>query len=320
MSVASIPAGSDGMARRSRRRTARDQAWNEVPLRLYGLKRGTVGLVTALCALFGVFTLVPLVWLLINSTKNEQNLFGSFGFWFASPFELFHNIGLLFQNVDGDGRYMRWLANTALYTVVGGVGSTVLSALAGYGFARYKFRGGRALFYLIIAALLVPLTAVTLPLYFVYAKVGLINSVWGMFLPSMVSPVGVYLMRTFIRGSVPQELLDAARIDGAGEIRIFVRIALPLMVPGLMTVLLLSVVAVWNNYFLPLVIFSKQQLYPLTVGIGLWAQHGSVGGGAVPLFPLVVTGGLLTILPVIVLFLALQRYWRGGTLLGSLTG
>jgi multiple sugar transport system permease protein len=125
-------------------------------------------------------------------------------------------------------------------------------------------------------------------------------------------------MRTYVRMSVPRELIDAARIDGAGEVRIFFRIALPLMVPGLMTVLLISIVAVWNNYFLPLIIFSRNDLFPLTVGMGVWSQHAPTSGDN-NLYPLVVMGGLVTILPLIALFLALQRYWRGGLLLGSLT-
>jgi ABC-type glycerol-3-phosphate transport system permease component len=124
-------------------------------------------------------------------------------------------------------------------------------------------------------------------------------------------------MRVYVEVSVPRELIDAARLDGAGELRIFFRLALPLMVPGLMTVLLLSIVGVWNNYFLPLIIFSQNRLYPLTVGLGLWAQRAQNSGNA-ELFPLVVIGGLITIIPLIALFLVLQRYWRSGLLLGSI--
>jgi multiple sugar transport system permease protein len=225
------------------------------------------------------------------------------------------NFALLFQNVDGYGVYFQWFGNTVLYG--GGGGATALAALAGYGFARFRFRGSRALFYLVIAALLVPITAITLPLYLSYAKVHLINSVWGMILPSMVSPVGVYLMKVFVEVSVPRELIDAARIDGAGELQIFFRLALPLMVPGLMTVLLLNVVTVWNNYFVPLIIFSQNQLYPLTVGLGLWSERAQNSGNA-QIFPLIVLGGLVTIVPLIALFLILQRYWRSGLLLGSI--
>jgi multiple sugar transport system permease protein len=309
------PAAKPG--RRRRRRERDEDRYNEIPIEYYGLRRGTIAVITAICAAFAVFTLIPIVWIIINSTKTQANIFETFGFWFASPLVLGRNFGLLFQNVDGYGIYFQWFGNTALYAVLGGGGATALAALAGYGFARFNFRTSRVLFYLVIAALLVPITAITLPLYLTYAKVGLINSIWGMILPSMVSPVGVYLMKVFVEVSVPRELIDAARIDGASEIRIFFKLALPLMVPGLMTVLLLSIVGVWNNYFLPLIIFTQNHLYPLTVGLGLWSQRAQNSGNA-ELFPLVVIGGLVTVVPLIALFLILQRYWRSGLLLGSI--
>ena len=229
--------------RRERRRWERIEEQDAaIPVELYGLKRGTVSVLTACCVLFAVFTLVPVAWIIFNSTKTQPNIFGTFGFWFARPFVFFHNFRMLSENVDGDGTYIRWFGNTALYAVLGGGGATALAAFAGYGFAMFRFRGSKVYFYIIIGALLVPIGAITLPLYLVYAKAHLINPIWGMILPSLVSPVGVYLMRTYIGLSVPRELVDAARIDGAGEARIFFKIALPLMVPGLMTVLLLSVV------------------------------------------------------------------------------
>jgi multiple sugar transport system permease protein len=300
-----------------RRRRRHEQPSDEIPIEYYGLRRGTVTAITAACTVFAVFTLIPIVWLIINSTKTQANIFETFGFWFSSPFVLARNFSLLFQNVDGYGVYLQWFGNTALYAVLGGGGATALSAFAGYGFARFNFRSSRVLFYLVIAALLVPITAITLPLYLTYAKVHLINSIWGLILPSMVSPVGVYLMKVFVEVSVPRELIDAARLDGASEVRIFFRLALPLMFPGLMTVLLLSIVGVWNNYFLPLIIFTQNHLYPLTVGLGLWSQRAQNSGNA-ELFPLVVIGGLMTVVPLIALFLILQRYWRSGLLLGSI--
>ena len=300
-------------SRRLERLAERDAV---IPVELYGLKRGTVTVLTACCVLFAVFTLIPLAWVIINSTKTQANIFQSFGFWFASPFEFFHTFANLFRDVDGDGTYSNWFLNTVLYAAVGGGGATVLSALGGYGFARYRFTGSQLLFGAVIAGLLVPVTLVAVPLYLVYAKVHLINSIWGMILPSMVSPIGLYLMRTYVTLSIPRELTDAARIDGAGELRIFFKIALPLMVPGLMTVLLLSVVATWNNYILPLIIFSNNNLYPATVGLGLWSQHATTSGDA-NLYPLLVLGGLVTIIPMIALFALLSRYWRSGLLLGS---
>jgi len=306
-----------GSERRRRRARRREEEEGVVPLRLFGLRRGTVTILTLLCALFAAFTLVPIVWVLFNSTKTQGNLLSTFGFWFASPFEFFHNFSSLFQNVDGDGVYFRWFLNTLLYAAVGGVGATVLSTLAGYGFARFAFRGARGTFLFVLSALLVPVTAITYPLYLVYAHVGLINSIWGMILPSMVAPVGVYLMKTFIESAVPQELIDAARVDGAGEWRIFRRLAFPLMAPGFMTVLLINVVAVWNNYFLPFIIFSRNDRFPLTVGMGVWASRAAASGDE-RIFPLIVIGGLVTIVPLIALFWLIQRRWRGGLLVGGL--
>jgi multiple sugar transport system permease protein len=123
-------------------------------------------------------------------------------------------------------------------------------------------------------------------------------------------------MRTYVELSIPAELTDAARVDGASELRIFFRIAAPLMVPGLMTVLLLSIAATWNNYILPLIIFSNNNLFPGTVGMGLWLQHAGNSGDN-NLYPLLALGGLVMIIPMIALFAVLQRYWRGGMLLGS---
>ena len=303
--------------RRERRRRERLEAQDAViPVELYGLKRGTVTALTTCCVLFAVFILIPLVWIVINSTKTQANIFGSFGFWFAAPFEFFHTFANLFRDVDGDGTYSQWFLNTVLYSVVGGVGATVLAAFAGYGFARFDFRGSKVFLGVVIAGLLVPITLIAVPLYLAYAKVHLINSIWGMIMPSMVAPIGLYLMYTYVKLSIPTELIDAARIDGASELRIFYRIALPLMVPGLMTVLLLSIVGTWNNYILPLIIFSNNALFPATVGMGLWSQHASNSGDA-NLYPLLVLGGLVTIIPMIALFAVLQRYWRSGLLLGS---
>jgi multiple sugar transport system permease protein len=302
------------MSRRSKRPST-----ELVPPHLYGLRRGTSSVLTAVCLLFAVFVLAPLVWLLINATKNQANVYGSFGFWFAGPFRLFQNIAGLGQDISGAGIFVQWLGNTLVYAVLGAVGATILSALAGYGFARFRFRGANALFFLVMATLLVPITSLALPLFLVYAKVGLVNSIWGMILPSTISVIGIYLMRTYIEASVPQELIEAARIDGASELSIFLRIAMPLSVPGLVTVLLITVVAVWNNYFLPLIIFSKNSLYPLTVGLSSLSAAAESGTKA-DLVPVLITGGLVTVLPLILLFLFLERYFRAGALQGSLTG
>jgi multiple sugar transport system permease protein len=136
------------------------------------------------------------------------------------------------------------------------------------------------------------------------------------FIPSLISPFGLYLMWVFAAEAIPEELLEAARMDGAGEIRTFFRISLPLLAPGIVTVLLFTTVATWNNYFLPLIMIRNPHWYPLTLGLNSWNQQAATVGGQ-PVFHLVITGSLLTIVPLIAAFLLLQRYWQSGLAAGS---
>ena len=300
-------------ARRDRR------AAQTVPLRLYGVRRRTVNIVTVLCGVFAVFTLIPIWWIFVSSTKTVPNLNSTFAFWFARPFVLFSNLKDVFSNKES-GSFLQWMENTAIYALAGSVGATVLSAMAGYGFARFNFRGKNALFLFVMSALLIPIAAFAVPLYLVYAKVHLDSTIPGIFIPFMISPVSVYLMRVYAGGSVPSELIDAARLDGAGESRIFLRVAVPLMVPALITVFMLNFVAAWNNYFLPFIINNSARLYTLTQGLALWMNHTNIAGSAEDFTVLTITAGMVTITPLIIMFLVLQRYWRSGLLLGGVTG
>ncbi len=302
-----------------RRRRRDSDRIDLVPLHLYGLSRRTVNLVTLACGLFAVFTLIPIWWIFVSSTKTVPNFNSTFGFWFARPFVLFSNVSNVFSNKE-DGSFLQWMLNTVIYAGAGGIGATVLSAMAGYGFARFSFRGRNALFLFAMAALLIPIAAFAVPLYLVYAKVHLDSTMPGIFIPFMVSPVSVYLMRVYVGGSVPRELMDAARIDGAGEARIFLRVAVPLMVPALVTVFMLNVVSSWNNYFLPFIINNSAKLSTLTQGLALWMNHTNIAGSSEDFTVLTIAAGMLSITPLIIMFLVLQRYWRGGLLLGGLTG
>jgi multiple sugar transport system permease protein len=263
------------------------------------------------------YFLVPVWWLVVASTKNAQGLFAGTGALWFHGFHLIGNLRDLFTYNNGE--YLRWLGNSVLYALTGGVGATIISVLAGYGFAKFAFRGRNLVFALVLGSVLVPLTALVIPTFVLMSNAGLTDTIWAVILPSLLSPFGVYLMRVYAAASVPDELLDAARIDGAGELRTFVRVALPLMRPGVVTVLLMSVVATWNNYFLPLTMLSDSKLYPLTVGIGLWEQLASSNnGGGHSVWSLIITGSLVSIIPLIVAFLTLQRYWQGGLAVGGL--
>jgi multiple sugar transport system permease protein len=270
-------------------------------------------LLLAMCAYF----LVPVWWLLVASTKDAEGLFsGSGALWF-NGFHFFDNLQTLFT--FNNGEYLRWLGNSVLYAFAGGIGCTVISVLAGYGFAKFRFRGRNIVFALVLGSVMVPLTALVIPTFVMMSSIGLTDTIWAIILPSLLSPFAVYLMRVYAGASVPDELLDAARIDGAGELRTFLRVALPVMRPGVITVLLLSVVATWNNFFLPLIMLSTSKLYPVTVGIGLWQTlAASNNSGGQSLWSLIIVGSLVSIVPLIVAFLTLQKYWQGGLAVGSL--
>ncbi len=271
-------------------------------------------LLTVLTALVCLYSLVPLAWLVINATKSQSDLLGSFGLWFAGDFHLLQNVAdTLTYN---DGIFVRWLGNTVLYVVAGAGGATLLAVLGGYGLAKFSFPGKRAVFAVVIGAVAVPGTALAVPTFLMFSRMGLTNTPWAVIIPSLISPFGLYLMWTFAAEAIPAELMEAARVDGASEVRTFAQICLPLLAPGIVTVLLFTMVATWNNYFLPLIMLKNPDWYPLTVGLNSWnAQAATSGGEAI--FNLVITGSVLTILPLIVAFLFLQRYWQSGLASGS---
>jgi multiple sugar transport system permease protein len=265
-----------------------------------------------------LYFIVPLIWLFIASTKNNSELFSTFGLWFGNGFHLFDNIGSLFTFQGGI--FFEWLRNTVLYAVVSAVGAAALATACGYALAKYRFRGKGFVFGLIIGSIMVPLTALALPTYLLFASANLTDTMWAIILPSLVSPFGVYLMRVYAADSVDDSLLEAARIDGAGEFRIFSTIGLRLLGPGIVTVVLFQLVATWNNYFLPLIMLNSPKLFPVTVGLAGWQASASSGGGAQVLFSTVLTGSLVSILPLIVAFLFLQRYWQSGLATGGVKG
>ncbi|GAA2478737.1 carbohydrate ABC transporter permease [Winogradskya consettensis] len=262
-----------------------------------------------------IYSLIPLVWLLINSTKTQDGLASSFGLWFDDGhFALWDNIReTLTYN---DGIFVRWLGNTLFYVIVGAGGATFLAVLAGYGLAKFDFPGKKGVFAIVIGAVAVPGTALAVPTFLMFSKMGLTNTPWAVIIPSLITPFGLYLMWTFTEQAIPTEIIEAARVDGAGEFRIFFRLAVPLLAPGIVTVLLFSMVATWNNYFLPLIMLKDPDWYPLTVGLNAWNAQAQTAGGDV-VFNLVITGSMLTILPLLAAFLLLQRYWQSGLAAGS---
>nr|WP_308800228.1 carbohydrate ABC transporter permease [Agromyces protaetiae] len=261
-----------------------------------------------------LYCLLPIVWLVITSTKTQSAILSSFGLWFSGDFALWDNI--VATVTYDNGIFLSWFGNTLLYVVAGAGGATVLATLAGYGLARFQFAGKRAVFAIVIGAIAIPGTALAVPTFLMFSSLGLTNGPLAVIIPSAVSPFGLYLIWIYATDAIPAEVIEAARVDGAGEFRIFFTIALRLLMPGFITVLLFNVVETWNNYFLPLIMLSDPTWYPLTVGLNLWSTQANQPGG-VAIYELIVTGSLLTIVPIIVIFLLMQRYWQSGLTAGS---
>jgi multiple sugar transport system permease protein len=268
-----------------------------------GRDQRTAAVPTIILLLGAVYCLLPVAWVLVASTKNDAQLFNTF---------TFEPNGSLWSNIRGlssyaGGVFWHWVLNTVLYAGGGALLSVVVSALTGYALAKFRFRGRSTLFNLLLAGVLVPPVVLALPQYLLLAKVGLTNTYWSVLLPSVLSPYGIYLARIYAMSAVPDEVIESARVDGCPEFRLFTRIAVPMMVPGLVTVFLFQFVAVWNNFLLPFIMLSDENKFPLTVGLYTLLNRGAT---APALYSLVVTGSLLSIIPLIILFLALQRYWR----------
>ncbi|MFG2521525.1 carbohydrate ABC transporter permease [Streptomyces sp. NPDC048527] len=270
--------------------------------------------VTAMLGLAALYTLLPMLWLVLSSTKSRKDLFATNGFAPGKDFALFDNLGNLFR--VNDGIYLRWMANTVLYAGVGALLATVFSVAAGYAFDKLTFPAKEKLFSLVLLGVMVPGTAMAIPLYLIAAKAGLVNTFWGVFVPGLVFPFGVYLARVFSAAYVPNEVLEAARMDGAGEFKAFCRIAFPMLAPAFVTIFLFQFTQIWNSFFLPLVMLSDKDLYPVNLGLYVW-YSSALSQGHPQDYLLAVVGSLVSVAPLVVLFLMLQRFWKSGMTAGA---
>jgi multiple sugar transport system permease protein len=266
--------------------------------------------VLAIMILFAVYCLLPVWWLLVSATKPSGELFTGDGFWFGRGFDLVDNVVELFRTQGGI--YARWLLNSLLYAGVGAVVSTLLSVMCGYALAKFDFPGREAIFGTVLAAVLLPAPILAVPLYLLFSGTGIVNTFWAVFIPSIVSPFGVYLARIYAASSVPDSIIEAGRIDGAGEFRIFT-MGMRIMAPAMVTIFLFQFVAIWTNFLLPSLMLADMSLQPVTVGLIQWrAMQGFPVG-----YTTVVTGALVSVIPVVAMFLSLQGFWSRGLAAGA---
>jgi len=258
-----------------------------------------------------LYFVLPIIWVMFSSTKSNADLVSTNGFWFGH-FELAENYTKLMGWTQG--LFWRWVLNSLFYSTTAGVIGTLISVAAGYAMAKFVFPGRNVSMALIMAGLLMPVALLTIPLYVVFHNLGLTDTVWAILIPSCVSPFGVFLGRVYADSSVPTDLIEAARIDGASEARVFFTIVLRLLAPAMVTIFLFIFVATWNNFLLPLMMVSTPELKPVTLGLYGMMSYFAPQKGAVML------GALLGVLPLIVLFLGLQKYWQSGLAAGSVKG
>lgn len=268
---------------------------------------------TIILMIGALYALIPVIWVFTATTKSPGELFTTFSF--APGSGLMENLGDLFSY--GGGQYGLWAANSILYAGVGGLLSTFVSTMAGYALAKYDFKGRNLIFLSILGGVLIPGITLAIPQYLLLSQVDLAGGVLSVLLPLIISPFGIYLSRVYASAAVPQETIEASRLDGASEWMTFVRIGLPMMLPGMVTVFMLQFVGIWNNFLLPFIMLSDQNSYPLTVGLYTLLSKGS---GTPALYSVAITGAAVSIIPLIALMLFLQRFWRLDLLSGAVKG
>lgn len=276
--------------------------------------RGWQIAVTGAMVIASFYFLAPVVWLIIASTKSAGDLFSTGGFAFAD-FEFITNLKNL-SNYDG-GIFWRWVLNSVIYSIIGAAMTTFVCAVAGYGLAVFRFKGRGTVIGIVLGSMLIPGTVIAQPTYVLLVRLGLDNTYWGILLPALAYPFGVLLCWIYAQGSVPLELVEAARLDGAGEFRVFFSMGLRLMSNGLVTVMLFAFLGSWNSYLLPLLVLTDQKLMPLTVGLTGWSQASIT----IPsLQTLTIIGSLVSVVPIAIAFVSLQRFWKSGLTTGGLRG
>lgn len=280
----------------------RDPAHPVRPSRL-----GTVGILL-IVSLLAFLALVPLYWMFVTSltpsaltVKFPPNLIPS-----QPTLDNFHNI-LRRPN------FRWWVFNSSLMSIVITLMTLVLASLAGYAFAKLRFAGQMPFFWLHIMAMMLPFEAILVPLFIVVTRLGMLNSYWGLIVPLLASPFSVFLMKQFIQ-TLPTELLDSARVDGASELQTFWHVVLPLVKPGLAFLGIITFVATWNAFVWPLIVTSSSEMRTLQVGLVLLREEQPL------FFGLHMAGAVLAAIPVIIVFFAFQRYFLRGVTVGALKG
>lgn len=265
-----------------------------------------------LLSIFAVFCLAPFVFLVISSLRPGVEMIRQ-GISLNIDFSAlnFKNYGLLLEGKDGI--YLSWYFNSVMITILQTVLSLILTSMAGYAFAMYDFKGKNALFIIVLIVMMIPVEILILPLYQLSINADLIDTYWGVILPFVVAPTSIFFFRQYCN-SLPKELLDAGRIDGCGEFKIFFKIMVPLMKPAFGAMGILQAMSSWNSFVWPLIALRSNDM--LTLPIGLQSLMTPYGNNYDMLFP----GAVMSVIPIIILFILNQKAFISGLTVGGVKG
>jgi multiple sugar transport system permease protein len=255
--------------------------------------------------LIGIATLTPLAWMVAASFMRPGEA-STFPPPFLPSAPTLEQYASLFTRIN----ITRYLVNSIVVSVAVTLISLVVNSMAGFAFAKYRFRGRRGLFNTLIASMVIPAQVTMLPLFLMLNKLGVINSYLGVIIPGMASIFGIFLVRQFAM-SIPDSLLEAARMEGAGDFRVYWSLVLPLCRPILLTLAIFTFMGTWNDFLWPLIVMTDDSMYTLPVALA------NMSGEHVQDTELMMAGAVLTVLPVLVLFAALQRQYLSGIMAGS---
>jgi multiple sugar transport system permease protein/alpha-1,4-digalacturonate transport system permease protein len=277
--------------------------------RLRGLSTAQQMVLHAVLIVMALAMFFPFFWMLATALRPAGH---------EADISLIPQPYLAFENFSRAWNYPRapftqYTINSAVIAIVSTLIGVGLNGLAGFAFAKYKFPGREILFYLVLATMMVPFQITMIPIYVTIAKLGLINNYWGVILPGAASAFGIFLIRQFMQ-SIPDELLDAARIDGASELGIFLRIVVPLSGPALAVLAIFTFLARWNDYLLPLLVMNRQNMFTLPIGITNFIGEYRAE------WSLVMAVALISVIPPVVLFLFFQRYFVSGIAMTGMKG
>ena len=248
-----------------------------------------------------ILMVLPFIWMVLSSIKPDAEVTAVPPTWW--PHHLtFSNYTTLFTKLD----FPRYFLNSAIVAGAVTLGNIVFCSMLGYALAKLEFPGNRAMFVLVLTTLMIPGVVTFVPLFILTTNIGLTDTLPGMFLPFLAGPFGVFLMRQFISG-LPDELIQAARVDGAGELRIFRSVVMPMCGPAVATLGILTFLTSWNNFLWPLVVAQDESKYTLPVALALY----SVGQNATK-YGLLLAGAVVVVIPVVAIFLVLQRHIMQG--------